>query len=164
VVAGVHFPIDSTAGRIVGECFADYFLFRCGAPRSDKTWGGAETWRALAFDGNEFHFPRQNNESHINYKLDFDPFERLPRDKDAVPSLYFKDLPVGNDPRRPCVGQQIDEGRTLTGRSAVADRDVLSAFVQTSTLHALWRRVEAEWKRETEWNGDNEKMSSAGKD
>lgn len=157
VVAGVHFPVDSTAGRMVGECFADYFLFRCGAPRYDKNWGNSETWRAIKFNGKEFRSPMPAADKFI---LNFDAYEALPGDQGALPSKYFTDMPVASDPRRPCIGQTIDDGRILSGRSPVNDRDVMSPFVQTSTLHALWRRVEAEWKHETEWNGDNEMTST----
>jgi hypothetical protein len=36
VVAGVHFHIDSVAGRMVGESLAEYYISRCGA--SERGW------------------------------------------------------------------------------------------------------------------------------
>ena len=37
IVAGVHFPIDSTAGRMLGETLATYIAYRCGN-RASKSW------------------------------------------------------------------------------------------------------------------------------
>jgi hypothetical protein len=38
VVAGVHFPIDGTAGRMVGESVAEYLLYRCGHGAQSTGW------------------------------------------------------------------------------------------------------------------------------
>lgn len=43
-VAGVHFPIDSVAGSLLGMTLADYFLARCGA-------GGVRRYQPAHFNG-----------------------------------------------------------------------------------------------------------------
>jgi hypothetical protein len=47
-IAGVHYPVDSSAGQLLGLSLAEYFLARCG-------WGGSsaalEAWH---FDGGAF--------------------------------------------------------------------------------------------------------------
>jgi len=37
VISGVHFPVDMTAGRLLGDALAEYVFARCVA---DTTWGG----------------------------------------------------------------------------------------------------------------------------
>jgi hypothetical protein len=41
-VAGVHFPVDSAAGRLLGEALAGYFVYRCQAQPSyqDRSFDG----------------------------------------------------------------------------------------------------------------------------
>lgn len=148
VVAGVHFPMDSTAGRMVGECFADYFLFRCGAPRNDKSLGSSDKWQALEFNGRNFHENGQDAavagrgavftslvKNNVKYKLDFDPFEALPGDESAKPSTYFTALPLSSAPRRSCIGIEIDDGGVIL-TSEPSQKDVVGAFATTSMLYA----------------------------
>ena len=45
-VAGVHFPIDSVAGCILGFCLGDYLVRRCKVDPSDN--------RQWTFDGEAF--------------------------------------------------------------------------------------------------------------
>ena len=35
VIAGVHFPIDSTAGFVLAEAMSDYFIARCTRTKAD---------------------------------------------------------------------------------------------------------------------------------
>ena len=44
IVAGVHFPIDSTAGRMLGETLATYIAYRCGN-RGEQVVDRAEVQR-----------------------------------------------------------------------------------------------------------------------
>jgi hypothetical protein len=39
VIAGVHFPVDMTAGRLLGDALAEYLLARCGA---EPKWSGGQ--------------------------------------------------------------------------------------------------------------------------
>jgi hypothetical protein len=54
-VAGVHFPVDSAAGRLLGEALAGYFVYRCQAQPSykDRSFDGTlfkDGSNALDFD------------------------------------------------------------------------------------------------------------------
>jgi hypothetical protein len=44
-VAGLHFPVDSAAGQLLGLTLGDYFVHRCGA---------APSYRAWRFDGERY--------------------------------------------------------------------------------------------------------------
>jgi membrane-associated phospholipid phosphatase len=48
VVAGVHFPVDNVAGRILGTALGEYFAYLCGA--KDRS-GTALPWHHALFDG-----------------------------------------------------------------------------------------------------------------
>ncbi|NBQ86511.1 MAG: phosphatase PAP2 family protein [Betaproteobacteria bacterium] len=47
-VAGVHFPVDSAAGRVLGTALAEFVIARCT---------GDSRWRARSFDGTAFTQP-----------------------------------------------------------------------------------------------------------
>ncbi|WP_457306966.1 phosphatase PAP2 family protein, partial [Polaromonas sp. P5_E6] len=44
-VAGVHYPVDSAAGRLLGTALAEFFIARCQGAKSSAVWG---------FDGRKF--------------------------------------------------------------------------------------------------------------
>jgi hypothetical protein len=44
-VAGVHFPVDSVAGMLLGLTLGNYFVSRCAKRPSYKTW---------SFEGNKY--------------------------------------------------------------------------------------------------------------
>ncbi len=48
VIAGVHFPIDATAGRLVAETVCEYVQHRCA---EKDAWGGATGWDVRHFNG-----------------------------------------------------------------------------------------------------------------
>ena len=59
-IAGVHFPVDSAAGEVLGNALAEYFLSRCGylsqvSPRrfDGREYGGAEDFPSFA-DSNQW--------------------------------------------------------------------------------------------------------------
>jgi hypothetical protein len=63
-VAGVHFPVDSAAGRLLGEALAGYFVGRCSRAGAARV-----QFRACGFDGTQFHT--------AGNPLDFDYHELL---------------------------------------------------------------------------------------
>ncbi|MEK6244260.1 MAG: phosphatase PAP2 family protein [Pseudomonadota bacterium] len=57
-VAGVHFPVDSAAGQLLGLTLGDYFVRRCGNN------GSPANYRAWRFDG-----PRFNGNLDFDWRL-----------------------------------------------------------------------------------------------
>jgi hypothetical protein len=55
-VAGLHYPIDSMAGQMLGMALAEYFIQRCTGPAIPVAAGNVDAW---AFDG-ESYPPSQN--------------------------------------------------------------------------------------------------------
>ena len=47
VIAGVHFPIDSIAGRLLGTTLGEYFVARC----TESGKGEKRPWKERCFDG-----------------------------------------------------------------------------------------------------------------
>lgn len=140
VVAGVHFPIDGTAGRMVGETFAEYFLFRCGL--SPHSIG----WTPRRFDGSKLAV-NKNADDKNKYLTRFDPFEPLPGpDWEGDVPPYFSALPatgVGGLPKQ----------YSIMGARTVGDNKS-GHFDASSILAAVANRARAEWNLHTDWEAD----------
>ena len=83
LIAGVHFPVDNVAGRLLGTVLGEYFVYRCeGRPTKDAP--KLAPWHAGKFDGTKF--PGD---------ADFDPFRQplIPGDKN-MPDFYKFALPT----------------------------------------------------------------------
>jgi hypothetical protein len=51
VIAGVHFPVDLMAGRVLGQALGDYVVARCRAARAGAAGNGQTfTYRTLPYD------------------------------------------------------------------------------------------------------------------
>jgi len=77
-VAGVHFPIDSTAGRMLGETLATYLAYRCGNPDS------CQGWTPRVFDGQR---DRDGNPIKT-WTRDFDRHDALDGWTNSVPFFW----------------------------------------------------------------------------
>jgi hypothetical protein len=71
-VAGLHYPVDSAVGRLLGASLADYFVARCKGEKVHER----------GFDGRKFH-------GALGTVIDFDP--RVPLDDNQ--SGYYQLLP-----------------------------------------------------------------------
>jgi hypothetical protein len=57
VVAGVHFPVDNVAGRILGKVLGEYFVYLCGYKWkgwNDRSAAKEKPWHYGEFDGTKF--------------------------------------------------------------------------------------------------------------
>ena len=84
VVAGVHFPVDNVAGRLVGTVLGEYFVYQCSGHK-----GPVPRWHTGIFDGMQY----------LPEGSDFDPV-RQPlvetQPEWPVPPFYkFKEAPIG---------------------------------------------------------------------
>lgn len=73
-VAGLHYPVDSAVGRLLGTTLADYMVARCTS--------GARV-HERGFDGRKFHGPKGEG-------IDFDPRVSMLDNH----SGYYQFLPV----------------------------------------------------------------------
>ena len=67
-VAGVHFPVDSAAGRLLGEALAGYFVYRCAQPAAgykDRSFDGTQFTNAGAVLDFDYHVPLQNTPTSL---------------------------------------------------------------------------------------------------
>ena len=57
VIAGVHFPVDNVAGRLLGTVLGEYFVYRCGHQWTEIGENGPyslKVWNAGVFNGAAF--------------------------------------------------------------------------------------------------------------
>ena len=132
-VAGVHFPIDSAVGRMVGETLAEYFVYRCetqwdessgvkhdhGTPWQPRNFIGAETIQGGAV-----------------ITLEFNQFEQMDMAASGTPQpKYFgkeKPLPAGPGPYQKIAPPKSANVTPLRSQNV-------------TLLHTAWKRAEAEW-------------------
>jgi PAP2 superfamily len=72
VYAGLHYPIDSVAGQLLGETLAEYVISRCTHPGKDESNPGKGASKAASWTSREFKGDGGDLSS-----LEFDPL-RLP--------------------------------------------------------------------------------------
>ena len=60
IIAGLHFPIDTSAGYVLADALAEFFVARCG--------GGAPKYGSRTFDGAKFR-----PEADVDPQRVFDP-------------------------------------------------------------------------------------------
>jgi membrane-associated phospholipid phosphatase len=63
-VAGLHYPVDSAAGRLLGTALGEFFVARCR---------GELVLQERGFDGTQFHGEKISGGEHPFRALDFDP-------------------------------------------------------------------------------------------
>ena len=77
-VAGVHFPIDSHAGRCLGQSLIEHFVYLASKGKQ----GGLKGWKAREFDGKKI---AQDQKVDIA-DLDFEPWMPPPEGTEIEPS------------------------------------------------------------------------------
>ena len=92
-VAGVHFPIDSAAGAVLGLTLGQYFVARAV--------GG--TYDAYAFDGTQFP-PTTNNVAQQDGDFYWTLYYDVPNDAQLAPAPYVT---------RPAAGQAVVQSNLL---------------------------------------------------
>ena len=128
----MHFPIDSVAGRMLGETLAGYVEFRCNAAKDAKPG-----WVPHTFDGTKTVKFSSDGLSDKDQPIDhvamglFDPHEPLnakaivPPNSSKLPPYFHANKGKLEDPRRP------------TG---------LAAGSSAGLLADLWSRATQEWQ------------------
>jgi membrane-associated phospholipid phosphatase len=85
VVAGVHFPVDNVAGRILGKVLGEYFVYLCGYKWKgwkDRSGTRVKPWHYGEFDGRKF-----------DGDLEFDPVTQPVCPPERRPRFYKYEEP-----------------------------------------------------------------------
>lgn len=116
VVAGVHFPVDGAAGRVLGHTLAEYVLHRCGAPARPGRPAG---WLPRAYLGDVL--APEDDEVTLGFNH-AEPLDQAGAGAVALPKHH-----------------QANTGARLSAAPtpAVPGGD--------SLLHSLWAAASAEW-------------------
>lgn len=125
VIAGVHFPVDNVAGRLLGTVLGEYFCFLCGGrgPGSAPS-KSLPPWRAGRFDGTKF-----------SGHTDFDPFAQPLRAKEGgapKPAFYEFGPPKFRAPKEG--SGQHSPGYDGTG-------EAFEPKARSDLMHTLWQRA-----------------------
>ena len=127
VVAGLHFPADSMAGRMLGTALGEFFAWRCKASNG--------------FCSRSFH------SSYLDQhpSLEFNPFDAGEQNLDAAPPASTATAPPPPWPLY-TLDAKPPQAALTPAPSAAASLPQYSPAPQSDLLARLWQEARDEWK------------------